>query len=46
MVSGTQILFYIDNMDDSLAFYKKAIGLEPVSEASVRCGENDAELQS
>ena len=33
MISGTQILFYIDNMDDALTFYKEAIGLEAISEA-------------
>ena len=33
MITGAQILFYIDNMDDALTFYKEAIGLEPISEA-------------
>lgn len=28
------IILYIDNMDDSLTFYKEAIGLESISEAS------------
>ena len=33
MISGAHILFYIDNMDDSLTFYKEAIGLKPISES-------------
>jgi predicted enzyme related to lactoylglutathione lyase len=32
MVSGAQILFYIDDMDAALKFYKDAIGLEPIME--------------
>lgn len=33
MVTGAHILFYINDMDNSLTFYKEAIGLEPISES-------------
>ena len=34
MVSDAQILFYIDDMDASVKFYKEAIGLAPIMEES------------
>jgi predicted enzyme related to lactoylglutathione lyase len=34
MISSTMIILYIHNMDDSLTFYKEAIGLESVSESA------------
>lgn len=32
MISGASILFYIDDMDRALMFYKEALGLEPLME--------------